>query len=381
MKKRPKRENGRGSIFQRQDGRWVAKLSVKAEDGSTKRPQRLAQSREHARVLLEELRQQYPGRRVVGSTTITIAEWLTSWLETVIRPEQAAGTYDSYNRAVRNQITPWLGNVRLRSLQPLQVQDWLVALREAGTGARTRQNAFAVLRAALQEAMTLQIIQLNPCASVRRPKCSRKDIRPFSTDERSRILSATADCRLSAVYRLALTLGMRQGELFGLRWADIDWDAKTLKIEQQAAETAGTVEFKPPKTAAGRRTLPLDTTCLEALRNRQKTALKEGHLAAGLVFTSRNGTVIRRSNFGARHWKPLLKRLEIEHRGFHHTRHTAATMALSAGIPLNTVSGLLGHSSTAITGTTYSHYVQAEGRAAVEQMGSLLRRVGGAVGG
>lgn len=346
-----------------------------------KRPQRLAESREHARVLLEELRQQYPDRKLIAAPIVTVSDWLDSWLETVIRPDQATGTWDSYRRAVTNQIKPWLGNVHIRSLQPLQVQNWLVALRDSGAGARTRQNAFAVLRTGLQEAVTLQIIRSNPCAAVRRPKCSRKEIHPFTPEERVLILDTTGGQRLHAVYRLALTLGLRQGELFGLRWIDIDFEAETLRIEQQAAEIAGTVEFKEPKTAASRRTVPLDAGCLQALQERRLTALREGHMAVGLVFTSRDGRVIRRSNFGARHWKPLLKKLGIPHRGFHHTRHTAATMALSAGIPLNTVSGLLGHASTAITASTYSHYVVPEGRAAVEQMGSLVRRVGDAVGG
>jgi integrase len=368
-------EKGRGSVFQMADGTWVAKISVRGPDGKRKRIQRKARSEAHAKILRDELLAEYPERKVSSSATLTVAAFLSRYLETAVLPELATGTYQSYETAIRNHIVPWIGNQWLRSLKPLEINEWLATLLRNGTGARTRQNAYAVLRAALEEAVRLQVIPANPCGAVRRPTVKRGKIRVFELSERMAILDAVVSHRLFGAYLLALTLGMRQGELFGLQWKDIDFAAGALTVERQAVENKGRVEIGPPKTEAGFRTIPLDDDCLESLRERQRVAMTEGLAACEWVFPSRRGTVMHRSNFGNRHWRPLLKRLGIANRGMHHCRHTAAVLMLGAGIPAQTVCGLLGHADPSVTLRIYSHFVPSDGRAAVQQMAPLLRRV------
>ena len=368
-------ERGRGSVFQRGDGTWVAKISVRGPDGKRRRIQRKAQSERHAKILRDELLAEYPERTVSTAATLTVGEYLARWLEDNVRPSRATGTHESYRYAVANHITPWIGHQWLRSLKPLQVHEWLAILQRNEVGARTRQNAYAVLRAAMEAAVRLQLIPANPCAAVERPQVRRERIRPFDLDERGAILDAAKDGRLAGVYLLALTVGMRQGELFGLQWCDVDFDSATLTIERQAAEHGGRVEISPPKTEAGCRVIPLDDDCMHALQERRRQAMAEGQAGCEWVFPSRSGGVMRRSNFGHRHWRPLLQRAGVDHRGMHHCRHTAAVLMLGAGIPAQTVSGLLGHADPSVTLRIYSHFVPSDGRAAVEQMAPLLRRV------
>lgn len=370
-----RKEKGRGSVFQMADGTWVAKISVRTPCGARKRIQRKAESERHAKLLLTDLLAEYPERKVSSVASMTVAEYLASWLEDTVKPQWATGTYESYERAVRNHIVPELGNHWLRSLRPLHVHEWLAVLLRNGVGDRTRQNAYAVLHAAMEDAVRLQAVPANPCSAVRRPTVKREKIQPFAGTERVAILDAVSSHRLFGCYLLALTLGMRQGELFGLQWRDIDFEAEALTVERQAAENSGVIEIGPPKTVAGFRTLPLDAGCLEALRERQRVAMAEGLAGCEWVFPTRRGTVMHRSNFGNRHWKPMLKRLKIAHRGMHHCRHTAAVLMLGAGIPAQTVCGLLGHADPSVTLRIYSHFVPSDGRAAVQQMAPLLRRV------
>ena len=166
---------------------------------------------------------------------------------------------------------------------------------------------------------------------------------------------------------------MRQGELFGLHWADIDFEAMTARVERQAVESRGCVKIKPPKTKAGRRTLTLSAPVVSALSDRRRLAMAEGHAGSNFVFTNQRGGVVRRSNFGNRHWRKLLERLSLEHRGFHHCRHTAATLMLAGGVPLHVVSRVLGHSKPSITLDLYAHYIEADGGQAADVMARAVR--------
>lgn len=353
-----KRSNGDGSICRRKDGQWIVVVSYQdPASGKRRRATRYAKSQSHGRIVLDELREEI-FRPPPAPSALSLSEFLHSWLKESIAPNKSPATLDSYTRAVDNHIVPLLGAIRVVDLAPFHVQSWLAEL--ATVGARTRQNAFVVLQAGLNHAMRLQVIKVNPCAPLDKPKADREEIMPFSATEAQRIILETEDDRLGGVYAIALLHGLRQGELFGLRWPDVNLDRQTLRIEQQACEVAGHIVFRSPKSKAGRRTISISDRAAEALTKRRAAALAEGNAGCELVFPNRSGEAMRRSNFGARHWSPLLAELGLEHRGFHHCRHTAATLMLGSGVPVHEVSRIIGHAKPSITLDVYSHWIPAQ---------------------
>jgi integrase len=187
-----------------------------------------------------------------------------------------------------------------------------------------------------------------------RPGHESKSIDPFELSEVERILTAGDATRYGAAIRLAFACGLRGGELWGLQWNDLT--GQELSIQRQACESAGTIEIKGPKTSAGIRRILLPDSVVDSLAQKRAESLRCGHAGVSWMFPSEDGTTTRRSNFGTRIWKPLLSRLTIRHRGFHHARHTAATLLLNSGsVPLSVVSRTLGHASPKITLDTYAH--------------------------
>lgn len=176
---------------------------------------------------------------------------------------------------------------------------------------------------------------------------------------------------------MALTLGMRQGELFGLQWDAINFDAKTVHVYQQAIELDnGMVVVKKLKTRSSVRTLQLTDGVIQALRehrvNLSKARLKAGLDENPIVFPSEEGTHLRRQSFRRWSWTPLLKSLKLQHRGFHHTRHTVATLLLIQGIEPQTVANILGHSSTAQLWKTYAKFVPGRDKVASDKIGAIM---------
>lgn len=362
-KRRPNRD---GSIYRRKDGRWVASLSIRGDRRSVYRG-----SRELARLALAELRAEAltPPK---PSTVLTVGEYLSSWLKVDVTPNQAPGTLDSYQRAVENHISPHVGLVPLRDLTSDTIKEWVAERLEVGDGARTVQNAYAVLRAALQCAVdSRKILKTNPAGDVKRPKHERKEIEPFTIPEAKAIVAAAAMKRLGGVTILGITVGMRLSEILGIPWRDVDLAAGQVRVRQQANEIKGKVLIRALKTSAARRTLDLPPAAITALHLRKIDALKEGNAGCDLVFSQRNGQPMGRNNYSARHWNPLIRKLKFRHRGFHHTRHTAATTALTNGVSILEVSRMLGHSRVSTTVDIYGHWVQSGTAGAAEAIGRL----------
>lgn len=363
-----KRPNGEGSIYARPDGGFLAVVSLGTRDGRRIRKVKRAATREEARAKLKEMQSE----TLRGATSkIKVEQLLRVWLKTEVKP-RAENTYNSYRDECEKRLIPELGYLLVVDLGPMHINGLVSKLAEGGTGARTISAAYAVLNTAMKFAMRMGIIAVNPCTAVPRPKRKPKDIRPFDRKQAEMIIRATKKYRLAALYVLALTTGMRQGELFGLRKTDLDLEAAELTIAQQAIEVRGKLVIRPPKTKASRRTISLTPQTVAALRRHFKVTLKEGNAGSSYVFCTEGGDVVRRSNFGRREWAVLLKQLELDHRGFHHCRHTVATMMLAAGSPVHIVSRMLGHSRPSITLDIYAKWMPADNKAAADAMARLL---------
>jgi integrase len=367
-KRSGKAANGAGSVYRTKGGTWKACVTVRNLNGTAKRIVRNAPSQRAALIKLDDLRSEFrdlsdnPG-------TITVDELGQRLLLNI---EGEKSTIDHYRLLLRQHIGPMLGQRLCGSLTGLEVQEWIQALKASGTGARTLQVSFTLLNRLFEWGKVLRVIQHNPCDGIRRPSSRRETIEPFSREEIRKMLEGTRGDRLHSMLILAITTGMRQGELFGLQWPDIDFDRGTVTISRQAKDYRGKVELKAPKTAAGIRTIAVASQALVSLSARRVLAVAEGNEDSQQVFCTVKGCIIRRTTWGKRTWKPLLAHLGIPHRGAHHLRHTAATMMLSNGVPPHIVAGVLGHETAETVMSIYAHFISRDSSIAASAMQSAL---------
>jgi integrase len=368
-----KRANGEGSISQHPDGRWWARVTLangkrKAFYGKTRR--------EVQEKLTATLRDMQQGIAPTPQQE-TIAQYLTRWLEHTARPTVRPKTYHSYAQLVRLHLVPGLGRHRLAALGPQPVQQFLNDKLAAGLSPRTVQYLRAILRRALGQALKWGLVARNVVTLVDSPRVRRPEVEPFTPDQARAFLAAVQGDRLEALYTVAVALGLRQGEALGLRWADVDLDAGTLRVAVALQRIDGELRFVEPKSQRSRRTLPLPPRVVAALRAHRARQLEE-RLQAGpywqdhrLVFPTTLGTPLDARNV-TRWYHRLLDRAELPHRRFHDLRHTAASLLLVQGVAPRVVMETLGHSQISLTMDTYSHVMPVLQRDAAEQMEAIL---------
>lgn len=367
-----KRGNGEGSIF-RYGKKWRASISVSGPDGKRLRKTKTCATRADAVAELEQLRVAAKAP-VPDEDPTTVSQWLMRWLDNG-KTNWAPNTHAQQESITRNWIVGYIGSIRLARLTADDVRMMLAkAKSEDGASVRTLQLMRAVLLTALNVAVDDGRIPLNPVAKVKKPTSDSEAIRPFTEQEVAIILRESKGTRYHAAYALGLTMGMRIGEILGLRTTHVDLDAGTVRIEEQLIDLKGHVSRGKPKTKRSRRMVHLTATAREALIAHTAILRAEGNDGSELLFPARRGGPTRRTNFARRYWNSLLRRLQIDHRGFHHCRHTFATLALRDGVPVTVVSAILGHSSPDITYRVYSHFMPGDQALAVAAMDAIVSR-------
>lgn len=307
--------------------------------------------------------------RLPAAADIRMGQVLETWIASLA--DYSPTTVATYKTAIKLYIRPTFGAYRVRDICGLHIDQWIAELRSDKVGAAMVEKSYLTLSAAFTYAVSRKMVDTNPCAVVAVPRAATKEVEVFTVAEIRSIMDATSEDRLAGVYRLLFHAGLRQGEIFGLQWGDLN-DA-SLFIRRQVIEAAGKVVIRnQTKTSAGRRTITLDQMTLDSLLQRRRFAMKEGLAAIDWMFPTKKGEPFRRSNFGSRHWRPLLKHLGIRHRGAHHARHTAATLMLSAGTPVHTVAQHLGHSGASVTQKIYAHWIPADGERAASAVSKAI---------
>lgn len=352
-----RRANGEGSIYRTAAGQWKVSLSIRTAAGKRRRINRNARTKADAVAILAKLRNT-DAAMFIDPERITLGQYLERWLTTHVAANRSASTAALYRSISDRHITPKLGGVGLRRLSTAIVQEFVDGMIAANTASRSRQLAFAILGKAMKHAVKVGLIPVDPTENVDKPAHRPKEIFPFTQDEAASIIAESAETRWHALYVLALTSGMRQGELFGLEWSEIDLPGRTVRIKQAAAEVGGRVSISKPKTENSVRTVEITELAAGALRTHRAILLREGNAGSKLVFPAPRGGLVARSTFRHRYWLRLLRHCSITPRGFHHTRHTYATLALGAGVPVHVVAKVLGHSKPSTTHDIYSHVLK-----------------------
>ncbi|MFN0095066.1 MAG: tyrosine recombinase XerC [Dehalococcoidia bacterium] len=372
-----KRGNSEGSIYQRQDGRWVASGSYLAEDGTRKRKSWYGRTRSEAAEKLASGLHALQQGITPPNERLTVAAFLNRWLADTVEPHRRRSTYESYESYVRLHLIPALGTVPVARLKPQQVQAMIAAKQKSGLSPRTVQYIRAILRAALQRAVQWNLAPRNVAALTDSPRVSRAEVRPLTPTQAKEFLAGIAGDRFEALYVLAITTGLRQGELLGLRWDAVEIDRAELRVERTREAVSGPARFGDPKSASSRRVVSLSQRALDALK-RHRVVQLEQRLAAGpswsesnLVFTTYVGTPLNSSGTTHRFQKKLAD-LGLPKQRFHDLRHLNASLLLAAGASPRTVMGQLGHSQFNLTMTTYGHLVPEALKDAADRMDAIL---------
>lgn len=368
-----RRGHNEGTVRQRPDGTWEARVSLPGG----KRKSVYAKTRREVQDKLRAAQRDLDAGLDLSARSQTVAQFLTRWLEDTARPTIRPSTYASYAGHVHHHLIPALGHHQLAKLTPQHVQRMMQVMTAKGLSPRTVAYARAVLRRALGYAIKWSLVGRNVATLVDPPRAVRAPVQPLTAAQVRLFLDATKEDRLGPLIHVAIASGLRQGELFGLRWRDVDLDAGTLTVRYAMQRIVGVPTFVEPKTVLSRRTVPLPPSAVAALR-RQRTRQLEDRLLAGphwqdweLVFASTVGTPLESCNVTHR-FQRLLNEAGLPRQRFHDLRHCAASLLLSGGVPARTIMGILGHSQISLTMNTYAHLSPALERDAADRMETFL---------
>ena len=390
-----RRGNGEGTISQRSDGRWEARVDV--SDGGKRRRKSIYghTRREVQERLVQALRARDQGVTVRTNERLTVGAYLEAWLRDTVRPSVRPMTYVSYDGHVRGHLVPVIGAVPLAKLTPQDVRRVQAKGLAAGLSPRTVAHIQATLRAALQQALKDDLVARNVAALVSAPRTERHHTAVLDPDQARTLLGAAQGDRLGALYVVTMGVGLRQGEALALRWSDLDFDAgtvtvsrtlqrvpKALRPDDDDADGTHHYVLVEPKTDTSRRTVPLPKFTVPALKAHRARQAEE-RLAAGpawddrwgLVFATTIGTPLDGGTV-TKAFQALLATAGLPPMRFHDLRHSAATLMLAQGVAPRVLMETLGHSQIGITMNLYAHVLPAAQRDAADRMDGLFAASG-----
>ena len=354
-----RRGNNEGSIYRRKDGYWVGQYGVQTAEG-TKTRYIYGKHREDVREKLTKAIADRDGGFIFDDKNMSVGEYVKRWLDDSVRGSVRASTYSSYEGQVRRYIVPAIGRIKLGKLTPAHVQHLYREMQDRGLSPRTVRYTHAVLRRALKQAKRWGMVDRNVAEDVDPPRLKRDEIHPLDRGQTRTLLEVAEGDRLHAFYVVAVTAGLRPGEMLALRWSDVDLEVGTLRINRVLSDG----EFTTPKTPRSRRKIELSNIARVALRAHRKRQLEWQMKKAGLwkdhglVFPSTVGTPLSHRNV-VRSFKTLLKRADLPaETRLYDLRHTCATLLLNSNVHPKYVQELLGHASISQTLDTYSHVLK-----------------------
>jgi integrase len=376
----------RGHIRARGKQSWELKFEAGKRDAAGKRQihrETFRGSRKDAERRLTQLLAQYDNGSYVAPNQLNLAEYLRGWLAG--SDHLAKKTAERYSQLVESQIIPDLGRTLLQQLRPAQIAAWHQKMRGGGgkngrpLSAQTVRNAHRVLHCALSHAVALEIVARNVCSVVRAPKVEAKEIPILGPDDLTHVLQRLEGHRLHPIISLAISTGLRRGEMLALQWRDIDLEHATLRVERSLGETATELYVKSTKTAHGRRTIGLDDDIVAILRQHRRHQNEE-RLALGLgaarernlVFADVRGGPLSPDTLSRDFWR-LRKALCLPDVSLRGMRHTHASVCLAARVDSVTTSRRLGHSRPSTTMDLYGHLFGNPDSAAVDAIRSAKR--------
>jgi integrase len=315
----------------------------------------------------------------IASPKTTLEEYLLErWL-----PQHQGNvresTLESYQLVLKAYVIPHLGRMRLDEIRTVHLETTYNTLRKSGRKSdgghlspKTIANIASIVKQALEDAVRWELLAFNPAVSVKLPRQERQEVQALSPDELGQYLRSIEGHRFEAVLQLTCLTGMRRGEVLGLRWADIDFAAKTVAIRRSRHRVGNREAVQPPKTEKGRRTIHVDSDTLGKLKSWHTKQATE-RLAAGpswqdnegYLVTNEDGSLPSISAF-YRTYKKTIKDSGVPEVHFHALRHSYVTAALMNKHDLKAVSERVGHADTSVTLSTYHHVLRGQDESLAE---------------
>lgn len=312
----------------------------------------------------------------IEPSNIPYREYLDQWFSTK-KNSVGIQTINVYDHYLKSRIIPALGNYTLSRLTTIQIQSFINSLSEDGLSSSTVKKVLEIIRNSLEHAVDFELVLKNVAVKVKLPKTAKKEMAVWGEEQINRFLKVAKEDRLYIVFHLALTTGMRQGEILGLRWKDFDIEKGQLSIRQTLSHDGKTI-MSGAKTKTSLRTIHLSNSTIQELNSHKISVTKE-KLSLGpvyqdfdLVACTQHGTPLNPSNI-RRTFSRLIQLGEMPKIRFHDLRHSHATLLLSKGINVKIISERLGHSNIKVTLDTYSHVLPSMQEEVARKLDEIIK--------
>lgn len=395
-----RRANGEGSITKRKDGRWQASALI-GWDAKKNQPKRVyfygKTQAEVKRKLQDAIHKHEREGGYIEPSRLYFGEWLDIWYNEYAKTNLRPTTWDNYGRWINNHIKPELGGILLSELQPSQIQKFYnKKLKEKklngrpGTlSPRSVRYMHVIINQCLEQALREGKIYRNPAKATRPPKQEKKEAAFLTEKQIKELLKNISTDRWFAAFFTALGTGLRLGELCALKWKNVDLEKRLIHVKESVArvkneDKAGSktkLIFQPPKTAKGKRVVPIpEEVAIELKKWKARQAQEELRIKIsglykndGFVFTWEDGRMVEPGTL-SKHFLKLMRANGIEGISFHNLRHSYASLLLKAGEHPKVVQELLGHSTIQVTMDTYSHVDPEIKEKAAESINNIFKR-------
>jgi integrase len=375
-----RRARGDGSVYKTKNGKWVASVDLGWVNGKRKRRTFQGDTQADALRKVREFHAQKSRGLQLAPERLTVEEYLDTWLSERIPGTVSIRTEEIYARVVRLYLLRFIGKIRLVRLTPNDVNSMMIELGKEGLSPSTKRMARATLRRALRMAEQDGLVTRNVAAIAEGPKMDHREGRTMTSEQARVFLDACKSHRHGTAYTLALALGLRRGEILGLKWSDIELNdgEVSLTIRRQLVRDNSGVHLSDLKTKGSRRTLHLSAPLVDLLErhhHRQEAeALVRGDLwenKENLIFTSTIGTPSDPDVFGKQVPK-ITTQAGLGRWSIHELRHSCASLLFAADVPLEAVADQLGHASIHVTKDVYVHLLPGSRAKTSKAMEDLL---------
>ena len=374
-----------GSLRKRHPKSWQITIELPKDPITGKRVRKYktvqGTKKEAERAMHDYIRELEKGYYVTDSK-IVISEWIDTWLEVYIEPNVSPTTLSRYQGMISRYIKPIIGHIQVQQLNTLAVQAWVNGLKVSPISgkpmaAATVKHAYHVLKGAMDKAVLAGIIHRSPCSGIMLPKGQKKAAVIFDEAQIKQLIQAAKGTEMEIVIYMELCLGLRRGELLGLRWCDIDWENNQIHIVQNRVVVNGKSVVKEPKTESSIRVLDAPDLLMKKLRIHRGKCI-ENRMRLGLGYTVTDYIIVHQDGrpiypeYLSQMLTKLLAKAELPKCRFHDLRHLCASIMLLQGVNVKVAQERIGHKDINTTMNIYSHVLPSSAKDAAEKIGQLV---------
>lgn len=375
-KKNTRASNGMGSIRQRPDGRWEARYTTPQGKQVSLYAKSEAEVTKKLRTALHDM----DVGAWIEPSRMTVADWLTVWLSDY-QAHTTGRTLETYNSVLKNHVVPIIGTVKMKSLSQMHVRRIISKMQKNNKSPSTIRHVCGVLGASMKCAIEAGLINQNPMDGIKLPRRIKKQFHVVDREQIPSFIAAAQNTAFPNELVFMLLTGLRAGEIRGLRWEDVDFDAGTLHVTRQLHAVTHKERFTPPKDGEDR-VIQLATNAIDVLKAQKKrqaeqriaagTEWNEDDISRGLVFRQRTGRPHTETSM-YKAVKAAGTAIGIPELHPHDLRHSYAVAAIRSGADIKTVQHNLGHRSASITLDTYAAYTSDAGKEGAKKLSEYLK--------